>query len=276
MQNIILKSVGAFINTTAVVFPKWNADNSFKILSKVQRAKISDKGMAFLNQAERTFFVQEGQSSVLYKWGSGSKKVLFLHGWMSNSQRWMPYHKKLDLSEYTIYALDAPGHGMSKTNYLNLEMYRQAINKALEVIGELDTVICHSFSNTALTYTYLVNQEIDISKFVVMGSPSGMDAIFEYFEEKLGLSKKALNILDQKINTILKRPHQEILVKNLLDTAPQSKLVVHDENDSITPFAPIKDVLNNNPNITALITTGLKHDLKSEEVYEKVIEFIKK
>jgi pimeloyl-ACP methyl ester carboxylesterase len=274
MKNLILKSVGAFINITAFLFPKWNTNNSFKILSKVQRAGISEKGKEFLAKATQTPFESEGQSSVLYKWGNGPKNVLFLHGWMSNSQRWIPYYEKLDLTQCTMYALDAPGHGMSKTNLLNLEMYRQAISLAINKIGAIDTVVCHSFSNTALTYTYLVNPEVDIKKIVVMGSPSGMDAIFTYFKEMLGLSKSALYILDKKVNEILIIPHQEILVKNLLNQAPQQKLVIHDKGDLITPFAPLKAVIDENHNLKTLITTGLKHDLKSNEVYDKVISYI--
>ncbi|EDM44385.1 probable hydrolase [unidentified eubacterium SCB49] len=276
MNNLFLKAVGALINFTAIFLPKWNANNSFKILSKVKRAGISESGMVFLNKAEQTHFECEGQSSVLYKWGNGPKNVLFLHGWMSNSQRWLPYYEKLDKTKYTMYALDAPGHGKSKTDYLNLEMYRQAINVALSKIGAIDTVICHSFSNTALTYTYLENPEIDIKKFIVMGSPTGMGAIFVFFKEKLGLSKKSLQILSKKVNQILHKPYQDILVKNLLKQAPQQKLVIHDKGDRITPFAPIKEAIENTLGLETLITTGLKHDLKSEEVYNKVINFIER
>jgi hypothetical protein len=193
---------------------------------------------------------------------------------MSNSQRWIPYYEKLDLTQFTMYALDAPGHGMSTTHLLNLEMYRQAIDLAIHKIGAIDTVICHSFSNTALTYSYLVHPDVDIKKFIVMGAPSGMDAIFIYFKEMLGLSDKALNILDKKINEIFVIPHQDILVKNLLKQAPQRKLVIHDKDDLITPFAPIKAAIAESSTIETLITFGLKHDLKSNEVYDKVISFI--
>jgi len=274
MKNIILKSVGAFVNITAILFPKWNRENAFKILSKVQRAKISEKGIAFLNSANQEYITENGTSSVLYKWGNGANKVLFLHGWMSNSQRWMPYIEKLDLNTHTVYALDAPGHGLSKTKYLNLELFRQALVATLKKTGPIDTLICHSFSNTALTYTYLNNRDLTIDKFIIMGAPSGMDAIFTYFKETLGLSKTAIKSLDEKINQILKVPHQEILVSNLIRQAKQKMLVIHDEGDKITPFAPIKAALKEQKTIETLITKGLKHDLKGDTIYDRVIAFI--
>lgn len=276
MYNLVLKSFGVFINFTAFLFPKWNSKNSFKILSKVKRAGISEAGEEFLSKAEQTYFEVDDQSSVLYKWGNGPKKVLFLHGWMSNSQRWLPYYKKLDLDKYTMYALDAPGHGKSKTNHLNLEMYRLSIEMTLQIIGDVDTVVCHSFSNTALTYSYLVNPKSKIDKIIVMGAPSGMDAIFVYFKEMLGLSAKAIKILDDRINNILKISHQQIKINSLLNGTSQPIFVVHDFDDKITPYAPIETAMGSNPKIEKMITTGLKHDLKSEEVYNRVIQFIEK
>jgi hypothetical protein len=127
-----------------------------------------------------------------------------------------------------------------------------------------------------LTYAYLVNPKVNVKKFVIMGSPSGMDAIFVYFKEMLRISKRATKILDLKINSILKVPHQEILVKNLLTKASQPILLIHDQDDKITPFAPIKKAIEGTPKIETLITKGLKHDLKSEEVYNSVINFIER
>lgn len=274
MYNFVLKCFGLFINVTAVLFPKWNYNNSSKILSKVKRAGISEAGEQFLSKSTQHFFEIDGQSSVLYKWGNGPKKILFLHGWMSNSQRWLPYYKKLDLTKYTMYALDAPGHGKSTSKYLNLEMYRLAIESSIKNIGEVDTVVCHSFSNTALTYSFLVNSTMLINKIVVMGAPSGMDAIFEYSHSMLGLSKKAITILERKIKSILKVPHQQIKISYLLNNVAKPILVVHDVDDKITPFAPINNAMKTNLKLEKLITNGLKHDLKSEEVYNRVIKFI--
>ena len=276
MNNFILRSFGVFVNFTAIVLPKWNYNNSFKILSKVKRAGISIDGDKFLSKAVQTPFEVDGQSSVLYKWGNGSINLLFLHGWMSNSQRWLPYYEKLDLDKYTMYALDAPGHGKSTTNYLDLEMFRSSIEKAGSIIGDIDTVVCHSFSNTALTYTFLKEPDFKINKVVVMGAHSGMDAIFDYFREVLGLSERAIKILENKVNIILKVPHLQIRIKNLLNNTDHPLFVIHDLDDKITPFDPVEKAMKANPSIEKMITTGLKHDLKSEEVYNRVIQFIEK
>ena len=274
MKQLITKSIGFFLNAAAVIAPGWAANFAFNLLCKVRRAGISEKGKAFFEKATQHTLLLEKNTAVLHKWGSGPKNILFLHGWESNSQRWLPYYNMLEKEKYTIYALDAPGHGMSGGDKLNVEVFRQAIEAALARIGPIDTIIGHSLSNTAVGYCYIMNPNVDVKKFIVMGAASGMDAVFTYFKEILGLSRRSVANLSKKVNTIFKIPHQEVKLMSFLDKVTQPVLVIHDKNDAITPFKPIENVLKKHPKINTYITCGLKHDLKAEEVYAKVIAFI--
>ncbi len=274
MKQLITKSIGVFLNAAAVIAPSWAANFAFNLLCKVRRAGISEKGKAFFKKATQHTLLLEKNSAVLHKWGSGPKNILFLHGWESNSQRWLPYYNMLEKEKHTIYALDAPGHGMSGGNKLNVEVFRQAIEAALARIGPIDTIIGHSLSNTAVGYCYVVNPNVDVKKFIVMGAASGMDAVFTYFKEILGLSRRSVANLSKKVNTIFKIPHQEVKLMSFLDKVTQPVLLIHDKNDAVTPFKPIENILKKHPKINTYITCGLKHDLKAEEVYTKVIAFI--
>ncbi|CAI8385848.1 MAG: 2-succinyl-6-hydroxy-2,4-cyclohexadiene-1-carboxylate synthase [Flavobacteriaceae bacterium] len=274
MKQLITKSIGFFLNAAAVIAPGWAANFAFNLLCKVRRAGISEKGKAFFEKATQHTLLLEKNTAVLHKWGSGPKNILFLHGWESNSQRWLPYYNMLEKEKYTIYALDAPGHGMSGGDKLNVEVFRQAIEAALARIGPIDTIIGHSLSNTAVGYCYIMNPNVDVKKFIVMGAASGMDAVFTYFKEILGLSRRSVANLSKKVNAIFKIPHQEVKLMSFLDKVTQPVLVIHDKNDAVTPFKPIENVLKKHPKINTYITCGLKHDLKAEEVYAKVIAFI--
>jgi len=276
MKQVITKSIGLFLNAAAIIAPIWGARFAFNLLCKVRRAGVSEKGKAFFEKAIQHTLLLEKNSAVLHKWGSGPKNILFLHGWESNSQRWLPYYNLLEKEKYTIYALDAPGHGMSKGDKLNLEVFRQAIEASLEHIGPIDTVIGHSLSNTAMGYCYGIRPDVDVNKFIVMGAASGMDAVFTYFKEVLGLSNRSVANLSKKVNTIFKTPHQEVKLMSFFKKVTQPVLVIHDKNDPVTPFEPIEKALKKHPKINSYITNGLKHDLKAEEVYTKVAAFIER
>ena len=259
MKQLITKSIGFFLNAAAVIAPGWAANFAFNLLCKVRRAGISEKGKAFFEKATQHTLLLEKNTAVLHKWGSGPKNILFLHGWESNSQRWLPYYNMLEKEKYTIYALDAPGHGMSGGDKLNVEVFRQAIEAALARIGPIDTIIGHSLSNTAVGYCYIMNPNVDVKKFIVMGAASGMDAVFTYFKEILGLSRRSVANLSKKVNTIFKIPHQEVKLMSFLDKVTQPVLVIHDKNDAVTPFKPIENVLKKHPKINTYITLSLIH-----------------
>ena len=275
-MKLAIKTVGAFINITAPLFPIWNANYSFNLLCKVKRVGITQKGSAFFKQGKTQFLEVNGHSAALHSWGEGAKSVLFLHGWLSNSQRWRKFVEQLDLNEYTVYALDAPGHGMAKGHHLNVEIYRQAFMKTYEIAGPLDTLVCHSLGSLVGAYAFLYRPSIVVKKFVITGAPSGMDAIFAYFKELLSLSQKAIDNLDVKINSVLQLPHREIHMKHFFRKVEVPVLVVHETADRITPVDPIKKAAANHNKIETYFTNGNDHNLKTQDVIEQVIQFITK
>lgn len=276
MKQTITKLLGTFINVTAILFPKWSTNFSFNLFCKVRAVGYSEKGKEFMATATTTFLEVGGHSAVLHRWGNGPKNILFLHGWMSHSQRWQTYIDTLDLNEYSVYALDAPGHGMAKGNHLNLEIYRKAVVQAIEKAGTIDTLLSHSLGGLVVAYSYLFDPALPVKRFVIMGSPSGMDSIFNYFKALLGLSGRAMAHLKEKANSILKIPHDQIYMEHFFRTVTQPILVIHDKSDTITPFKPIQKAVQHKKHIEIVVTEGLKHDLKGEEVYAAVIACIQK
>jgi len=275
MKKLIPKAIGLFINTSAAVAPSWSTEYSFDLLCKVKRVGVSEKGKEFFTNGEQ--FIQENgvYNTVLHRWGTGDKKLFFLHGWMSNSQRWLPYVEAIDLTEYTVYALDAPGHGLSEGNKLTLEAFRQGVEMALARIGPIDTMVCHSFGSLAAAYSFLVDPSIPVKKYVIMGAPSGLDAIFVFFESILGLSERAIRLLNDKVDSILKMPSEEITIAHFFQKVAQPLLVVHERTDSITPFDPVRVASEENANVKTFFTEGQDHNLKGPETVNRIIEFIK-
>lgn len=281
MKKLITKSIGFFINSTAGVFPKWNTEFSFNLFCKVQRVGISPKGQQFFDKGSTQNIIGEDYNAVLHTWGSGPKKVLFLHGWASNAQRWRPYVEQLDESEFTTYAIDAPGHGMATGKVLNLEMYRKSIVQSLEQIGPIDHLVCHSIGSLTASYLFLHNPNIAVRKFTIMGAPEGMNAIFTYYQDLLSLSTRAMKNLEIKVTEVLQIPHTELTLHNFFKRTKQPILVVHEQSDRVTPFLPIKESVEQAINaskeksITSFYTNGQDHNLKGPETVQRIIEFIK-
>ncbi len=274
MKKLIIKLTGLFLNSTAYLFPKTNGEHSFKLLCRVSPPPLKETTRAFFDTGEQVLIPTSHHNVVLHFWGTGPKKILFMHGWQSNSKQWQPYVEQLNLEEYTLYALDAPGHGASKGKHLNVELYREAISNSVSHIGEVDCAICHSLGCLSTSYAYLHNNLIKINSYVIMGSPSGMDAIFTYFENMLSLSEKAIKNLHAKIRTIAKIPLEEITMSHFFLKINKPTLVIHEKSDSITPIAPIKKAIGANPEVKHYFTEGQDHMLKEQETIDIVIQFL--
>ena len=275
MRVFIARLIGFYFNLGTYLFPKRVREQAFNLLCKVKKLPITPEGAEFFKRGSTTFTDVYGYRTALHKWGDGPKKILFLHGWMSHSQRWKSYVDSLDLNEYTCYALDAPGHGTSEGNFLNLEIYREAYETALDQIGDVDVLVAHSLGNLVAAYQYFYNPKIAVKSYVIMGSPSGMDAIFEYFHELLGLSQAMMKNLSVKIKEVLKVDPSNLQLSEFFQSNTKPKLVIHEISDSVTPIGPIREGIQGAANVTAYFTEGLDHTLKGPDVKEKVINFIK-
>jgi len=275
MKKLLTKLTGKYLNATASLFPKLNREQAFKLLCKVQPVPISKEGHEFFETAETSYIEVPQASIAVHKWGNGPKKILFLHGWMSHSKRWQPYIDKLDTSKYTIYSLDAPAHGLSKGNSMNIEMYRQATEDIIIEIGGVDHLICHSLGSLVGAYTFLANKEISVKNYVIMGAPSGMDSIYGFFRDALQLSTKTIDNLGIKVDSVLKIPASKLTMARFFIEVNRPVFVVHEKSDKITPISEIKKAIQaTDKHIETWFTTGQDHNLSEAETVETIIHYI--
>ncbi len=275
MQQFILKLLGFYLNITAPIFPKWNSEQAFKLLCKVRRVPVSDHGKKFLEGGKISYIKLPDSKIAMHSWGNGPKTIFFLHGWMSYSYRWKVYIDNLDLSEYTIHSIDAPAHGFSEGDVLNVETYREAVAIALKNIGEVDVIVCHSLGSLVGAYTFLENEKINVNNYVIMGAPKNIVSLFDYFQIKLNVTDKVISNLKKKAKEVLIVPMEEISMKNFFTKVNKPVLVIHETTDTVTPFQPIKDAVEiDKNNLTTFFTTGQNHNLKERETIYRILDFI--
>ncbi|WP_082830792.1 alpha/beta fold hydrolase [Cochleicola gelatinilyticus] len=275
MKKMIPRLAGAYFTTTAYLFPRINQEQMFRQLCKVKPMAISSEGNKFLDTAKTKFIAVEENKVAVHTWGNGPKKIVFLHGWMSYSYRWKIYIDSLDLTQFTVYSVDAPAHGRSEGKFLNIEKYRQAAAAVISEIGPVETLVCHSLGSLVGAYMYLNDPKIPIQNYVIMGAPSGMDAIFVYFKEALPLGKRAFANLLHKVNTVLKIPSSELTMQSFFEKIEKPVLVVHDRQDGITKFEPIERLIPKKKNIKTFFTDGQGHNLIGKDTIETITDFIK-
>lgn len=268
------KSVGVYFNTLAIINPKLLAKKGFQLFCNPMAKPIQKHQLKFLEKGKNSIIDFNNEKIQTYKWGNGSKKVLMVHGWASHTFRWKSYIENLIENDFTIYAFDAPAHGLSSGKMLHVELYTEVIDLMIQHNKEIETIISHSIGGFATTYWLYKNKNQNIKKTVIMGAPGEAKDFFDFYKSILGLSNKAKNIVIKEFAKTLENEPSYFSTSKFAKEIDTECLIIHDKGDKDTnPEYSIR--LNENwKNSQLILTEGLGHKLKSKALEKKVIAFI--
>lgn len=274
MKNLIVKSLGLYLDTVSYIAPTLAARTGFSLFCRPFRVPTSKKQLAFFQTAERFSFNHEGHTVQGYRWGAGGKKILFLHGWQSHTYRWKAYIEALPKNEYTIYSLDAPGHGLSSGNFLTVPLYSSLIENFIRGQNHMHTVVGHSLGGFSLLYTHYRLRELPVDRIILLAPPGEASDFISVFQKTLGLSDRAVNLVIKHFASRYNVTPDFFSSLKFAAGLQVKGLIIHDEHDTEAPYCysiPLHKVWKQSRLVT---TKGLGHNLKSTAVVKEVLEFI--
>jgi pimeloyl-ACP methyl ester carboxylesterase len=257
------------------VAPEKAAKKGFRLLCYPFRTRISAKHHAFFNTAEKFAIACETGEVQAYRWGSGKIKVLFLHGWQSHSYLWKTYIESLDQSRYTLYAFDAPGHGLSAGKFLTMPSYSDVIQCALREIGPADYIVAHSIGSFAALHAFYVNPRITPSSIVLLSSPGRVQEFFDFFRSQLSLTEKCIGFIVQEFEKLMCASIESFAAAAYASSLQINGLLIHDELDKEISVRHSYEIHEHWKNSVLITTTGKGHNLRSQEVVDMVVGYIK-
>ncbi len=275
MKALITKTLGLYLNTLALVAPSKAGEKGFKLFCRPFRTQLNDKQKDFLHSAHKFAIEHDGLKIQGYKWGRGEKKILFLHGWQSHTYRWKQYIEDLSFDEYTIYSVDAPGHGLSDGNFLSVPVYSSLIQNVVVQLGELDAIVAHSIGGFSVLHALHVYPLLSVRKLILMAPPGEAVDFFTFYQQTLSLSGRAMRaILGHFENIYGVRPDYFSTISFARSLAIPT-LIVHDKLDDEAPWHYSAKIGEINRKVSLHSTEGLGHNLRSAEVVKVVSGFVR-
>lgn len=217
----------------------------------------------------------EGFSIQGYRWGRGEKKILLLHGWQSHTYRWKPYIEALSKDEYTIYSLDAPGHGLSSGNFLSVPLYSSLIERFIQQHEGVHTVIGHSIGGFSLLYAFYRLPELPVNRIVLLAPPGEATDFISVFQKTLGLSDRTVRLVIDHFASRYQVTPDFFSAQRFAANLKVNGLIIHDEEDLEAPYSysiPLQKVWKQSRLVT---TKGFGHNLKSTSVVKEVVDFVR-
>jgi len=274
MKTLITRSIGIYLNTLHKIAPPVAGKQGFNIFCNPIRGKMHDHHKSFLHTGKSFSFDANGQKIQTYQWGNGDKKILFLHGWSSHTFRWKNYIEKLSKENYTIYAFDAPGHGLSEGNFLHVPLYAKTVKSFLDRIGKVDYVISHSIGSFTALYTYHLHPELMPEKIVLLAPPGEAEDFFNFYTNILDLNHKTTYTIRKQFEKEVGQPPSYFSAKAFAKSITAEGLIIHDEDDKETSVENSRNIHASWEKSELMVTQGLGHHLKDQRIYDKVFQFI--
>lgn len=275
MKQIITRLIGLYLNLMSIVAPRKAGKIGFEMFCHPFRVPLRTKHLMFLEAATYSRIDVEGVQVQLYRWGNGPKNILLIHGWQSHSYRWKAYIEAFDKKEFSIFAFDAPGHGLSSGNFLSVPLYARIINEVVNVVGNVDCIMAHSLGSFSSVYYLFKNApDHNIRGMVAMASPGEVHEFLEYFKKELGLSKTTMKVVVKHFAERFHHPPSYFSASSFAHSIQIPSLIIHDEEDMETGVTHSKRLHQMWKNSRLMLTKGSGHNLKSPEVLQEVLRFV--
>jgi len=273
-KKILIFSIGLYLNVLALIAPHRAGRIGFYLFCRPRRRPVKPHHHEFLDSSEKFVIEYAGKKVHGYRWGNGEKKILLLHGWESHSYWWRSIVNSFPKDQFTLYSIDAPGHGLSEGSYINIPHYSGLIEQLIMSEGEIHAILGHSLGAFSSVYTLHRVPHLPVSRLVVMASPGEADEFFTHYQKILGLSRRSVKVIGDYFVEKLGYGPDYFSLKTFASTLQLPGLIIHDTEDKEAPYQHGLEAHQNWKNSEMITTTGLGHNLKSSELLEKVKQFV--
>ena len=220
-----------------------------------------------------------GKSVTTYRWGSGERPVLLVHGWESRGSRLSAIAEALLERGYSPVTFDAPGHGESGGKTTTILEYRDIITELHAQHGDFEAVVAHSLGATATFFA--LRGGVRAGRVSVIGGVVDFDYVVEAFCSKLGLRDRVRQGLRNRIERELFPGEPDIWnrfsVVHQPERVPVPILVVHDDNDELVAPEQALRITAAYAGQARLVTTsrlGHRRILGDPAVVRTVVDFV--
>jgi len=275
-MKTLLQLIGIYLNTLGWIFPKAAGRQSFMLFCTPFAAKIKSHQKSFLNTSTKTRIHFEGKAVQMYRWGTGRRTILCVHGWQSNTFRWKRFIQAVDHEKYTVVAVDAPAHGGSEGHIMNIPIYARLLKQVFSAIGDVDILVGHSIGGFASMNMMYENPYLRPVKAVFLASPGNAEEFISYYKKMINLSTRTERLMRDYFVHYVGRPVSDYQTTIYGPELGIPGLIIHDRGDDEAPSVHAENLHRSWPGSELILTDGLGHQLKGKPVLNAILDFIEK
>lgn len=222
-----------------------------------------------------TQFPFEGTHLKLTEWGEGEgPTVLLIHGWGLATRSCWRLVDPLVGRGARVVALDLPAHGASGGRRTTMLHCAEAVRRVGIEVGPLHGVIAHSFAGP--TAALAARNGLRIERLVMAAPLLSVHNALRQTARDIGLPAAVFDRMARGFSERLRFEWAELATDFLVSRFDAPVLVVHDEEDRLTPWTQGAAVARAAPRGELLTTAGLGHRavLADRRAVEQMVDFV--
>jgi len=274
MNKYLPKLISLGINLLSYLFPAFAAKLAVLLFSTPRDAKLDEEGIQYLSSSKQKDINYNNFKIKTYQWKGNKDTVLLVHGWDSNSFRWKDLIELLRQNGYNIISIDAPAHGASGSKIFNAPLYSECLNEVTNKFKP-KIIVGHSIGGTASVIALKNHDLPSIEKIVLLGAPSNLAISVGNYVNMMNYNKKVSQAINQYYLKHFNHLPDYYCVDNFYKNLQPKGLIIHDRRDNIISYKEALDIHRVYKNSELIKTIGLGHRLKSEKVYQHILDFLK-
>jgi pimeloyl-ACP methyl ester carboxylesterase len=273
IQSFLPKLIGLRLMALYKIKPGKAIHKAFKLFCTPRAGFVKANQKNFLNANKSELLAFKKIKIQTYHWKGKGPKVLLLHGWDSHSFRWKDMVNHLKIKNYDITAFDAPAHGYSEGNLLNVPIYNEVLNMMLEKY-QPEILIGHSMGGMTAVFNQHEIPNTNINKMILLGAPSDLKRIMDGFQKILGLSNKFMKVTENYFKERYGYNFAEFSTQEFAKDLKIDTLIIHDKYDKIVPYNEAEHIHKSLKFSELMITEGAGHSLHQVKIYKRVLNFL--
>ncbi|MFJ2768945.1 alpha/beta fold hydrolase [Streptomyces sp. NPDC087300] len=272
--------VGGVLNAVARPAPGLAGRLAFGLFrTPVRRGKVLPAERAAHERAVTEELTVNGKQVRVYRWGTGERPVLMLHGWQSRASRYAAFVPRLEALGLTPISFDAPGHGSSGGRSTTILEYREIIGRLQRTYGAFHSAVAHSLGATSMLLA--LRGEVRAGRLVTVAAVKDFGHFPDEFARILGLRRALREDLRDRIEHRLfaevTDPWRLFDATRATEEIDVPMRIIHDTDDEMVPVAQahaLKAAYGERAEL--VITEGLGHRkvLGAPQIVESALEFI--
>jgi len=211
---------------------------------------------------------------VVYKYGTGPKKVLLVHGWSGSGTQLCVIAKALVNQGFSVLSFDAPAHGKASGKTSMMPFFIEAIHHIDKEYSPFEAAIGHSLGGMSLLKA--VKDGFKVNKLVLIGTANSVTHITREFAKNMKLNEKVAILMKAYFDKKFGEDMDNYSGAFSAESVKVATLVVHDKNDIDVHISSAYEIVEKLENGKLIVTEGLGHRkiLGDPDVINKISTFI--